>query len=476
MSTRDKDDAEVIAKHDRLHDLLEASKQPDQWAAKLTEVIEVLIGDNLNDHQIWNYCRAYIPSAAGASSEDYSAWKALINTARKRLKISDPAHGWGIFGVNVRAAPYAWTEPGDIRPRERLHGNHLFRGHVSATVGAGGLGKSSLVATEALEMVSGVSLLGGIAPDQLRVWYINLEDPHDEIARHVQATAQHFDLTSDDIGDRLFVTSGRDQPLVIAEIEDRQAVICNSVVEILIEELKDKAIDVLVIDPFVSCHKLPENDNNAIDMVVKEWGRIADRAECAVHLIHHVRKGEQEVTVESARGGGAFGDGCRSVRTVNRMTEADAKKCGVDNRRLFFRVIVDKGNLSPPAEKSDWCKLVSVDLGNGVFGSPGDSIGVVTRWQWPDWLDGVTGDDFNKAAASIRAGRWRANSQSDDWVGVAVAKALALSLAMKQDRAKVVGLIKLWKASGALVEVTRQDEHRKDRKFVEVAEDADDAE
>jgi hypothetical protein len=263
--------------------------------------------------------------------------------------------------------------------------------------------------------------------------------------------------------------------LIITQIEEREAVICEFMVEALIKEIEDKAIDVITIDPFVSSHKVPENDNNAIDMVVKEWGRIADRAGCAVHLVHHLRKGEQEVTVESASGGGAFGDGCRSVRVVNRMTEQQVKNCGVENRRLYFRVIIDKGNLAPPAEKSDWFKFVSVDLGNGVFGSPGDSMGVVTKWRWPDWLDGVTGDDFNKAAAAIRAGRWRANSQADDWVGIAVAKALELRLTVKQERAKVVGLIKLWRMSKALAAVERYDEkQRKNRKFVEVAETAED--
>ncbi len=393
------------------------------------------------------------------------SWLELLRRMQK------PDHS-GEVHVCVQATPYVWTEPTDIRPRERLYGSHLFRGHVSATVGAGGIGKSSLVITETLEMVSGTSLFGGIAPDQLRVWYVNLEDPLDEIVRHVQATAEHFNLTPDDIGDRLFATSGRDQPLVIAVIEDREAVICSAVVEALIAEIEDKAIDVLIIDPFVSSHKLAENDNNAIDMVVKEWGRIADRTECAVHLVHHVRKGEQEVTVESARGGGAFGDGCRSVRVVNRMTEAQAKECGVDNRRLHFRTYIDKGNLAPPAETSDWFKLASVDLGNGVFGAPGDSIGVVTRWKWPDALDGVTGDDFNKVATVIRAGQWKANSRASDWVGIAVAKALGLSLTVKQDRAKVIGLLKVWKAAGSLVEVERQDgQQRKPKTYVEVADD-----
>jgi hypothetical protein len=52
-----------------------------------------------------------------------------------------------------------------------------------------------------------------------------------------------------------------------------------------------------------------------------------------------------------------------------------------------------------------------------------------------------------------------------------VAKALKLDLSSKATRAKVVGLIKVWLASGALVEVEGQDDRRRIRAFVEVAEE-----
>jgi RecA-family ATPase len=71
-------------------------------------------------------------------------------------------------------------------------------------------------------------------------------------------------------------------------------------------------IDVLLIDPFVSCHEVSENDNSAMDMIVKEWGKVADRGNCSVHLIHHTRKsigGEAEVTTDSSRGASSQTDG-----------------------------------------------------------------------------------------------------------------------------------------------------------------------
>jgi hypothetical protein len=300
-----------------------------------------------------------------------------------------------------------------------------------------------------------------------------LEDPREEMQRRIQAAAKHYGLTADDIGDRLFVDSGRDQPLVIAHVERNGFVIRRPVIDAIITQLKERAIDALIIDPFVSCHRVTENDNNAIDAVTKEWAGVADAANCAVELVHHVRKGEQEITVESARGGGSFGDACRMVRVINRMTKEEAEKAGVDNHRLYFRTYLDKNNLAPPAETSDWHKLVSVNLGNGPLGPNvvgGDSIGVVTKWEWPDVTKDLTGRDFDLVAAAIRGGNWRADAQAKQWVGRAVAKAMGYDLDDRAHKAKVKQLIKYWIGTGALVVVERQTEKRETKEFVEVAE------
>ena len=325
-------------------------------------------------------------------------------------------------------------------------------------------------------MVSGRPLLG-VKTSQLRVWLWSLEDPREEMKRRIQATAKHFGVMKAEIGDRLFLDSGREQPLVIAEAMRNGFVIFRPVVDAIIAQLKERAIDVLIIDPFVSCHRVTENDNNAIDAVTKAWARVADAANCAVELVHHVRKGEQEITVESARGGGSFGDACRMVRVINRMTKQEAEKAGVDNHRLHFRTYLDKNNLAPPADKSDWFKLVSVGLGNGPLGpnvAGGDSIGVVTRWEWPDVTKGLSGRDFEVAAAAIQAGKWRADVQAKQWVGRAVAKALGFDLDDRADKAAVKQLVQYWIKTGALVVVDDLTDNREIKQFVRVAESTED--
>ena len=87
-------------------------------------------------------------------------------------------------------------------------------------------------------------------------------------------------------------------------------------------------------------------------------------------------------------------------------------------------------------------------------------------------MAGVTGGDFDKAAAAIRAGKWRENVQSGDWVGYAVAGVLNLNPEKKADKAKIKGMLKVWLAAGSLRIVEGGDEKRNPRKFVEVSDAA----
>jgi hypothetical protein len=374
---------------------------------------------------------------------------------------------------SIRATPYIWKDPTTIKLRDWLYGFILLRKFVTATVAPGGIGKSSLSTAETMAMVSGRALLGTQPRKQLRVWLWNLEDPQEETERKIQAAAMHYQLSPVDIEDRLFVDSGRDQPLVIATTTPRSgATIARPMVDDLVTEITARKIDVLIIDPFVSCHELPENDNTAMDRVIKEWGRVADRGNCAVHLVDHTRKmGGDEVTVESSRGGKAKTDACRVVRVINQMTKEEGEKAGIENHRLYFRTFNDKANLQPPADVSDWFKLNSVHLGNGHLGGSGDSVGVVTTWQWPDPLADITGADFDRVAAVIRSSKWRENPQASKWVGRAVAKALDLNVDEKTDKAKINGMLNAWRSAGALVVIEGQDERREVRKFIEVREE-----
>jgi AAA domain len=386
--------------------------------------------------------------------------------------------------LTVAAHAFQWTDPKTIPPRDWLYGNLLMRRQVSVDLSPGGMAKTTQSIAEALAMCSGKPLLGITPVRRLKVWLWSLEDPAEEITRRVMGAALHYGLTPEDLNGYLFVNHGRDTPLVIASQDKNGFFIVRPMVDALIKTALELQIDVLMADPFVSSHQVPENDNNAIDRVVKEWAYISDKANGAVRLTHHTRKGDQEVTAESGRGASALVDAARIVRVFNRMTKEEADKAGIEDerRRRYYRTYIDKQNMAPAAEKADWFHLWSVDLGNGpkldsiqelldLNRRQGDSVGVATNWQWPDALAGVTGRDFEKAAAIIRGGTWRENSQATDWVGGAVAKAMNLDLNKLQDKTRVKRIVASWIGAGSLRVVVGMDSKGVSRKYVEVAED-----
>jgi RecA-family ATPase len=58
----------------------------------------------------------------------------------------------------------------------------------------------------------------------------------------------------------------------------------------LIAYVRNKKLDVLIIDPFVATHDVYENDNKAIWKVVGCFDAVAERGKCAINLYHHTRK------------------------------------------------------------------------------------------------------------------------------------------------------------------------------------------
>jgi hypothetical protein len=369
-------------------------------------------------------------------------------------------------GALLKATPFAWRPTDQIPKREWLYGKHLLRKFVSLDVAAGGVGKSSLKVGEALAMASGQDFYGkGLPEGALSVWLYNLEDPHDETERRLHATAQHFGIQPQYIEDRLYVDSGRDQPLIIATEGPDGAQIARPVVDALIAEMLARKIDVLSVDPFISSHQVSENDNNAIDLVAREWNIVAEKTNAAINLVHHVRKQNgAEATADSARGASALIGKARSVLVYNRMSVDEANTLGVDQdeRRFFFRVDNDKANLAP-AESGDWYRMNNVDLANG------DKVGVACPWTPPDLFDGITARKLYDVQKAVSEGQWRENIQTGEaWVGVPICAALGIDSNNEKDRKKASRLLKAWLREGAFEVVEMLDNKRMQRKFVVV--------
>lgn len=327
------------------------------------------------------------------------------------------------------AKPWGWIEPQDIKPREWIYGRHYIRKYLSATVAPGGLGKSSLALAEALEMVTGRRALTG-KPDvdqTYRVLYWCGEDPMDELDRRMAAACLHYGVTRDEIADRLYLVSGRDSPLRIAEGGRDGLVLNKAAIQSLKDTIKAERLDVVMVDPFVTMHTIEEKDNTGINAIMDVFRQIADECNCAIELIHHTRKTnssegkDTEMSADDARGASALVSAARSVRVLQAMSKDTAAKAGVpeEARRRYFRVDNGKANLAPPAAHAVWRHLADVDLGNGRGRLQSDRVGVVEAWTMPVAAERVTAEHLEELAFHIEELKKpsRKDAQSVDWIG-----------------------------------------------------------
>lgn len=305
--------------------------------------------------------------------------------------------------TKIAATAFSGREMSAVEPRKWLYGKHLIRGYISATVSPGGVGKTTLELTEAIAMATGRNLLG-ITPERVKVWHYNLEDPRDELLRRTWAICKHFTIHHSELEGWLFLDSGRDCKMIVAEPEDgqiRPAIAANQVVE----QMLKNDISVLQVDPLVKSHYAEENDNKQIDAVLDVFGDIAKRCSAAIDLVHHTRKPPSGFVavagdINTARGAGALSGAVRAARTVTPMSDKEAHGFGIEPSRRGWYVRVDdaKGNMSAPADEAVWFERQSIDLGQG------DWVGILRDWTPPDPFDGLGIDLCHRILTQIGEG------------------------------------------------------------------------
>ena len=370
-------------------------------------------------------------------------------------------------------------------PEHYLYGLHHVKGILTVTAAPGGYGKSQLGLGEAMCMAAGRELLGERVYEPLRVWFLSLDDPLRITRKRAVAFMRLHGLSASDFGNGRLMLDGSDTlppSLVKVATGGREGVKVDDVtVGAFIAELKERQVDVLILDPLVKFHAVEENDNPAMNIVGETLAGIAARAGCAVETIVHTSKPKgQQITAEHVRGASAFVNAARAVRVVNPMTEDEARRLGIteEKRQRLFRVDLSKGNLAPPSD-ARWFQRVPVALGNGNDRMPeGESFPAVARYRLPDPIATTTDQDIAKALEKLAAGPdgagspWRASDKASGHVGIGISEALGLDAGEPQTRATCAKLIKDWLARGLLVKrYARVKSEGRDTPFIHVPAD-----
>jgi hypothetical protein len=369
-------------------------------------------------------------------------------------------------GTAIRATPYRWPDPRSLPTRQWLLGHWLLRGEVTAIIAPGGTGKSTIGTALALSLASGQPLLGKPLPrGPQSAWIYNLEDSQDELDRQVSAACLFHGIGPEDCEDRLCVDSGLIQPLCTAT-EDRDGfALADGVFAQVAATVRERAISVVIVDPFVSSHAVRESSNEAIDAIAKRWKRLAQETGCAVVLVHHTRKlGDREVTAEDGRGASALPAAARVVLTLNRMTKGEANRLDLEDRnewKSLVRIDTGKANRAPP-DTATWIKLESQDLGNGAFLEVSDKVAVARIWQKPE-TEQLLPEQIGEIQSRVAAGTYADNVQAKDWVGHVIADVLGLCAGEERQKLQAIQRHLIGKN---YLKVERQRENGRERPFV----------
>jgi RecA-family ATPase len=317
---------------------------------------------------------------------------------------------------------------------------------VSLLASAGGVGKTSMQIVEALAIVTGKPLLGETVHESGKVWLINLEDPLEEMQRRVLAAMQHYGIKREEIEGKLFIDAGRDFQMTFAT-QTRDGVVPNdALVEYMERRITEEGIVFVTIDPWVGAVDISENDNSAMNTAVSGVRRVADVADCAFCLVHHIRKTNgEDATADAIRGAGSLLSAARAARVINKVSEEDAGNLGLrgEEARGIFRVDDGKANLAPPATEAVYRKMVGVQIANGEY------VGTCTPFKMPDLFDGVTAKDAMRCQKAVGMAAQedeplRANVQAKRWVGHTVGEELGLDTTDRAEKSRVAAIVRKW--------------------------------
>ena len=281
-----------------------------------------------------------------------------------------------------------------IKPRPWIVEGWLLRKCVSLMIAPPGVGKSTLVVNLSLAIAAGYgNLIGPAVVDPCRVWYYNNEDDREELDRRYLAAIQEFGIDQrvlrDQGGERIYVNSGTDRPLLIARRTGDGRGIAAGDLDAIIDRIRKFNIGVFIADPLVETHEGDENDNGQMAKVARMYRRIAVETNCAVLLVHHTRKADKgsarghDGDMDSGRGAGALNGVARAVWTLYTMSTVDAKAHGVseDKRLSYLKLSMAKGNMSGPGGVW-WFQRRAVPLGylegdEFTDKTPGEKVGVL---------------------------------------------------------------------------------------------------
>ena len=315
-------------------------------------------------------CDSFDPNRSDSIKIGTVEYHACANGWQGQFEL-DTSGGIGGFYVGAGFSDLVQRTP----EPEWIQEGTLLKGYISIITAPGGVGKSTFQLCLALSVASGKDLLklGSVTPGNAIV--VNNEDDSNVLIHRVAAIMRQHGLTEDDIDGRLHVYSGYGEELAIAHTAANGDVVLTSDGQKLQRQILDNNVQAIFLDPFISLHDAPENDNVAVNKAVKQFKAIAANTGCAISLIHHTRKMGKDSEMgagdaEAGRGASSLKDAARVVLTLAKMSQETGKKIKLAEYGNYIRLDTGKSNFSAPDHEVRWFELT------GVPTPAGNTIGV----------------------------------------------------------------------------------------------------
>ncbi len=347
------------------------------------------------DHPVATFGDPNVYSHMSAGTADRTAASAIAGMGPPQ---DDAVPDW--FQPDNRAS----IDPLQVSGHTFLFDGHYTKGTVSMLVAPSGGGKTQLLLQMAAALATGRDDICGLTPvnpNGARVWIWNQEEGTVELDRRVAAIKTAFKIPPEKLVGRFLTKSGVDKPFkLVVPTSDGTVRPCKHV-DWAIQVIRERAIDVLILDPFIEFHSLNENDNAVMAGVMALVRRIATEGTCAVVLGHHDRKPGAASSdghagnAHAARGASSMLGVTREVGTLYQMSKADADRYGVpeDDVWRYVRFDMAKSNVSAVTGRAVWierrgqcyrdmkCGHEKADYwdgnGQGWTGNPDFEIGVL---------------------------------------------------------------------------------------------------
>jgi len=213
----------------------------------------------------------------------------------------------------------------------------------------------------------------------------------------------------------------------------------------------------IVIDTLAAVFTLQdENDNSEASKVIRAMKVIGDELDVLMVPIHHYGKGAET----GLRGASAWRAGCDAVLSI---TAERNQLTGVVSGHSLWLAKSRVGEEGPAGAFSLRTMLLGVD-------EDGDEL--TSCYVVPELMVKQTVAARREAEAValdlVDGGEWRADPQSELWVGRCVAEAFGLDVEDVKQKAQIKSILKRLIAEKKVVEVFRSDARRHKKKYVEL--------